>query len=162
MTDDRRRALLATGVAAMLATLVRATSAAPLQAGTKREDMPPSPSGTKQEGMPSSRIGTKQDDTPSSQDSRKQRGTSSSPATHRTHAMTSSLHYQNAELVYRTGGQEGAPTIVLLHGRPGLDGRLCPAAATPAAALSDGGDRYARARPFHARRRTVDLRADCR
>ena len=30
--------------------------------------------------------------------------------------MTSSLHYQNAELVYRTGGQEGAPTIVLLHG----------------------------------------------
>ena len=128
MTDDRRRALLATGVAAMLATLVRATSAAPLQAGTKREDMPPSPSGTKQEGMPpsppgmkqegmpSSRIGTKQDDTPSSQGSRKQRDTSSSPATHRTHAMTSSLHYQNAELVYRTGGQEGAPTIVLLHG----------------------------------------------
>lgn len=128
MTDDRRRALLATGVAAMLATLVRATSAAPLQAGTKREDMPPSPSGTKQEGMPpsppgmkqegmpSSRIGTKQDDTPSSQGSRKQRDTSFSPATHRTHAMTSSLHYQNAELVYRTGGQEGAPTIVLLHG----------------------------------------------
>ncbi len=116
MTDDRRRSLLATGVAAMLVTLVRATSAAPLQAGTKREGIPPSPSGTKQDGIPSRLRDTKQDDTPSSQGSRKQRDTSFSPATHRTHAMTSSLHYQNAELVYRTGGQEGAPTIVLLHG----------------------------------------------
>ena len=44
--------------------------------------------------------------------------------------MTTTLHYQNAELSYQLGGKADAPAIVLLHGGLGSAedfARCCPA-----------------------------------